>query len=215
MDMVIRKTFRKTNLKHVDGHRITDIDQYQHDQLNEPILKPDDQKKDQTEDPHGKPKTDHAEHPPATPLRRLTLTMAEVKHIYNDVVEQQEREDVEDQSVFDKISKYTTMPVEFVAMTMIPNVDSDMLDKWYVPLIPFNSSLAILTFTRSRLLSLRLDFRAARTLDHGRGSCFWDHRLCCCVYLAQEERPCKEVVLGSFRTGQFNRGVEECSRRRS
>lgn len=87
--------------------------------------------------------------PPPEPIRRLTLTMAEVKHIYTKEVGKQEEELEEQLGVFQKILKYLTLPIQIVEMIFIPNVEEEMLETWYSPLIPYSSSIGILTITRS------------------------------------------------------------------
>lgn len=99
--------------------------------------------------------------PPPQPIRRLTLTMAEVKHIYTKEVEKQEEALEEKLGLFKRIMKYVTMPIEILEMMLIPNVEEEKLETWYSPLIPYTSSIGILTITKSKRHSLRMVDRFA------------------------------------------------------
>lgn len=79
---------------------------------------------------------------------RITLTMAEIKHIYSEEVEKQEESDKV--SLLAKCLKYITMPIQISAMCLIPNVDKEKIDEWYCPIIPFTSIIGLLTIMKSK-----------------------------------------------------------------
>lgn len=81
--------------------------------------------------------------------KSLTLTMAEIKHIYNEEVEKAVDEKPENVGILQKISAIVQFPVEIVSMAIIPNVDDEKIGRWYTPILPFTSMLAFITITKS------------------------------------------------------------------
>ena len=84
--------------------------------------------------------------------RALTLTMAEVKHIYVDEAKHAKEEQKEETSVLGKIIEILKLPIELAAKVAIPNLEDDEIDKWFVPLLPTTSILASLLLTKSKYL---------------------------------------------------------------
>jgi heat shock protein HspQ len=125
---------------------VTDIDTT--DQLKEPVLDATDDDEDEKKDlvMPLEDKYDLAHHHNGSQPQRITLTMAEIKHIYHDEVEKQE--DSEKASAIEKIIKYITFPIDFLSMLLIPNVDKEKIDNWYCPLIPFTSMLGLITILK-------------------------------------------------------------------
>jgi hypothetical protein len=149
MEGVLRKTRLDEDLLERHEHRVTDIDQQPLDGLAEPLGQRE-TKDHEIEEARVIPGISELAQHLVTPLRKLTLTMAEIKHIYTEAVEKQEEEDEEHLTLREKIMKYVTLPVEVITMVCISNVDTDELDKWYSPLVPFTGCMAFLTLTRSR-----------------------------------------------------------------
>jgi hypothetical protein len=81
--------------------------------------------------------------------RALTLTMAEVKHIYVDEAKHAKEDEKEETSVLGKVIEILKLPIEFAAKVAIPNLEDDEIDKWFVPLLPTTSILASLLLTKS------------------------------------------------------------------
>lgn len=125
---------------------VTDIDA-RFGGLDEPLAG------DQTGEP--KPEEDKEKakevHHTATRQKGLTLTMAEIKHIYNEEVEKAVEEKPETVGCVEKFLTIIKFPVEFVSMLIIPNVDDEKIDNWYMPIIPFLSCVAFITITKSKL----------------------------------------------------------------
>lgn len=80
---------------------------------------------------------------------RLTLTMAEIKHIYNEEVVKVEEEKPESMSFASKCFYYINFPIQLLSMATIPNVDDEKIGSWYTPILPFTSMLASVTLTKS------------------------------------------------------------------
>ena len=95
----------------------------------------------------GKQPQDMAAHQEKT--RALTLTMAEVKHIYVDEAKHVKEDQKEETSVLGKVLEILKLPIEFAAKVAIPNLEDDEIDKWFVPLLPTTSILASLLLTKS------------------------------------------------------------------
>lgn len=85
---------------------------------------------------------------PKKKLARLTLTMAEIKHIYNDEVDKAVDQEPEEVGILAKLCSFMTLPVELVSMAIIPNVDDEKINSWYMPIIPVTSVLAFVTITK-------------------------------------------------------------------
>lgn len=84
--------------------------------------------------------------------KRLTLSMAEFKHIY---VNEMDKEIQLDEAVspIQKVIDLLTLPGKILCMVMIPNVDEEMMEKWYVPLMPLVSMAACIILTKSKVLN--------------------------------------------------------------
>lgn len=144
-------------IKHADPHNdsadlVTDIDA--RFDLKEPLAdgQTDEDKTQHPQNPESSQKTERPQH-------RLTLTMAEIKHIYNDEVEKAVEEKPEQVGFFGKICTIINFPVEIVSMAIIPNVDDEKVGAWYMPILPFTSVLAFITITKRRPSSSRMDHR--------------------------------------------------------
>ena len=147
------KVIRHANLN--EDRLVSDIDAV--DPLKQPVLEnqetvndDEDEAKDivmPLEDKEDLPDNHHEGQP-----KRMTLTMAEIKHIYHEEVEKQEEGD--EATLTDKILKYLTMPMELASMILIPNVDKEKINEWYCPLIPFTSMLGLLTIIKGNKMLL-------------------------------------------------------------
>jgi hypothetical protein len=81
--------------------------------------------------------------------RALTLTMAEVKHIYVDEAKNAKEDLKEETTVLGKILEILKLPIEFAAKVCIPNLEDNEIDKWFVPLLPTTAIIASLLLTKS------------------------------------------------------------------
>lgn len=79
--------------------------------------------------------------------RKLTLTMAEVKHIYNQEVEQKKEEEdsaEEPSSALSKVTDVITLPLQWLGTLTVPNLDEESVSKDLITLMPVPCTLAIL-----------------------------------------------------------------------
>ena len=138
-------------IKNADPHNdsadlVTDIDA--RFDLKEPLA--DGQVEDDKLQIAQNPEVSHKPEIVQRPQSRLTLTMAEIKHIYNEEVEKAVDEKPEDVGFFGKLCSIINFPVDIVSMAIIPNVDDEKIGAWYMPILPLTSILAFLTLTKSR-----------------------------------------------------------------
>lgn len=143
------KVIKHSNM--ADETHITDIDSVDH--LKEPVLDAETDEDKKAEQDEEKDQVMLLEAPNFSDDRqhnfnskRITLSMAEIKHIYSEAVEEQE--ETENATLCSKILKYITLPIEFVTLLLIPNVDKEKINEWYCPLIPFTSAIGVLTITK-------------------------------------------------------------------
>lgn len=159
--------------------------------INDPLVEDRDQEKpgepEKTEIKPVEPKPEHK------PDRRITLSMAEIKHIYNDEVEKAEEEEPEKVSFFSKCCYIIRLPVELFFKAIIPNVDDEKIDAWYTPIIPLTSVIAFLSITKSKFASCRMGIRVPRCLflDWVFGSRYFG---ICPLFLLEEEGSKREVL---------------------
>lgn len=83
-----------------------------------------------------------------TKQRGLTISMAEFKHIYTHEIE---KENEKTQTRLELVLEIISTPGKYACMCIIPNVDEEALDKWYVPAMPLASTLASILLTKSSL----------------------------------------------------------------
>lgn len=145
------KVIRHADLE--DDGMVSDIDTT--DPLRQPVLQNQDTANEDEDEARDQvmplqSKDDLLDHHHDGKAPRITLTMAEIKHIYHEEVEKQE--DSDEATLTDKIIKIITYPMEFASMILIPNVDKEKINEWYCPLIPFTSMLGLLTITKSRCI---------------------------------------------------------------
>lgn len=80
--------------------------------------------------------------------RKLTLTQAEVKHIYQNELDnaKEEANELGEQSTLDKVVDYITLPLRIIPMITIPNLEKEDLAKPFSPVLALTSSLACTFF---------------------------------------------------------------------
>ncbi len=82
--------------------------------------------------------------------KRLTLTMAEYKNLYvNEMEKEKDNMTEEELTPLQKVLDILTLPGKMLCMIMIPNVDEEMMNKWYVPAMPLISMAACIILTKS------------------------------------------------------------------
>lgn len=153
----MNKIIKHGDLKRDAPDLVTDIDA-RFGSVQEPLAA------GHTEQTDGKDQASHAE--PKRPLR-LTLTMAEIKHIYNEEVEKTVGEEPQKVGLLAKVCSFMTMPVELVSMAIIPNVDDEKITAWYMPILPVTSVLAFVTITKRRCHFLQAGRSSFQTPSSG------------------------------------------------
>lgn len=155
-------------IKHADPHTdtadlVTDIDA--RFDLKEPLAgdQPEDDKPQIPQNSGDTQKPEKSQRPE----NRLTLTMAEIKHIYNEEVEKAVDEKPEEVGFLGKIGTIINFPVEIVSMAIIPNVDDEKVGEWYMPILPLTSILAFLTLTKSRVILIQDGLFSSQMLTFG------------------------------------------------
>ena len=104
----------------------------------------------------GLPSEDLAGHRQKT--RALTLSMAEVKHIYvhEEHKVQEEEAESKNTTILGKILHVIQWPIATLAKFVIPNLEEEEIDKPLVPILPTTAVIACLILTKSRLASRRM-----------------------------------------------------------